>query len=146
MKSELMAFLMEMAKSPFLRAVALAVVFDTIMGVLRAIKERKFNSCVGINGAIRKVGMVMSILFLHLADAVVGINLIGFVPKDLWAVMGMETPLHLGMAEFFAILFTAYEVVSILKNMTLAGLPVKGLWQKVKGLLSKYTTELPDEN
>ena len=58
----------------------------------------------------------------------------------------METPLHLGMSEFFAILFVAYEIVSILKNMTLAGLPVKGLWQKVKALLSKYTTELPDED
>lgn len=146
MKSQLMEFLMEMAKSPFLRAVALAVVFDTIMGVLRAIRERKFNSCIGINGAIRKVGMILSILFLHLADAVVGINFVGFVPKGLWETIGTETPLHLGMAEFFAILFVAYEVVSILKNMTLAGLPVKGLWQKVKDLLSKYTTELPDED
>lgn len=146
MKSELLEFFMQMAQSPFLRAVALAIVFDTIMGVLRACKERKFNSCVGINGAIRKVGMILSILFLHLADVVVSINLIGFIPKDLWAVIGMETPLHLGMSEFFAILFVAYEIVSILKNMTLAGLPVKGLWQKVKALLSKYTTELPDED
>lgn len=146
MKSELMEFLMQMAQNPFLRAVALAIVFDTIMGVLRACKERKFNSCVGINGAIRKVGMILSILFLHLADVVVNINLIGFMPKELWAAIGMETPLHLGMAEFFAILFVAYEIVSILKNMTLAGLPVKGLWQKVKALLSKYTTELPDED
>ena len=146
MKSELLEFLMQMAQSPFLRAVALAIVFDTIMGVLRACKERKFNSCVGINGAIRKVGMILSILFLHLADVVVSINLIGFIPKDLWAVIGMETPLHMGMTEFFAILFVSYEIVSILKNMTLAGLPGKGLWQKVKALLSKYTTELPDED
>ena len=83
MKSELLEFLMQMAQSPFLRAVALAIVFDTIMGVLRACKERKFNSCVGINGAIRKVGMILSILFLHLADVVVSINLIGFIPKEL---------------------------------------------------------------
>lgn len=39
MKSELLEFLMQMAQSPFLRAVALAIVFDTIMGVLRACKE-----------------------------------------------------------------------------------------------------------
>ena len=146
MKSELMEFLLEMAKNQFLRAVALAVVFDTIMGVLRAVKERKFNSCIGINGAIRKVGMILSIIFLRLADAVIGINLIGFLPKEMWAAIGMDAPLHLGMAEFFAILFVAYEIVSILKNMALAGLPVKGLWQKIKAILSKYTTELPDDD
>ena len=146
MKSELMEFLLEMAENPILRAVALAVVFDTIMGVLRAVKERKFNSCIGINGAIRKVGMVLSIIFLRLADAVIGINLIGFLPKEMWAAIGMDAPLHLGMAEFFAILFVAYEIVSILKNMTLAGLPVKGLWLKIKTVLSKYTTELPDDD
>ena len=146
MKSELMEFLLEMAENQFLRAVALAVVFDTIMGVLRAVKERKFNSCIGINGAIRKVGMILSIIFLRLADAVIGINLIGFLPKEMWAAIGMDAPLHLGMAEFFAILFVAYEIVSILKNMALAGLPVKGLWQKIKAVLSKYATELPDDD
>lgn len=146
MKSELMEFLLEMAENPFLRAVALAVVFDTIMGVLRAVKERKFNSCISINGAIRKVGMILSIIFLRLADAVIGINLIGFLPKEMWAAIGMDAPIHLGMAEFFAILFVAYEIVSILKNMTLAGLPVKGLWLKIKAILSKYTTELPDDD
>ncbi len=146
MKSELTEFLLEMAKNQFLRAVALAVVFDTIMGILRAVKERKFNSCVGINGAIRKVGTILSIIFLRLADAVIGINLIGFLPKEMWAAIGMDAPLHLGMAEFFSILFVAYEIVSILKNMALAGLPVKGLWQKIKGILSNYTTELPDDD
>lgn len=146
MKSELMEFLLEMAENQFLRAVALAVVFDTIMGILRVVKERKFNSCVGINGAIRKVGMILSIIFLRLADAVIGINLIGFLPKEMWAAIGMDAPLQLGMAEFFSILFVAYEIVSILKNMALAGLPVKGLWQKIKAILSNYTTELPDDD
>ena len=146
MKNVMMEFVLEMTCNPFLRAAALAVVFDTIMGILRAIKERKFNSCIGINGAIRKVGMILSILFLSLADTIIGINLVGFIPVELWAKLGMETPFHLGLAEFFAILFIAYEIVSILKNMTLAGLPVKGLWKKVKDILSKYTTELPDED
>ena len=43
----------------FLQLVLIAVVLDTIFGVLRAIKERKFNSNFGINGAIRKVGMLV---------------------------------------------------------------------------------------
>ena len=49
-----------------------------------------------------------------------------------------------GLAEFFGLLYLAYEVVSILKNMALCGLPVKRLWQFVRNLLSKYTDELPD--
>lgn len=146
MKSEAVELVIEMVKNPILQAVALVIVFDTIMGMLRAIKERMFNSCVGINGAIRKVGMIVSILFLRLADAVIGVNLIGFVPMELWTALKMKVPLHLGLAEFFGILFVAYEIVSILKNMTLAGLPVKGIWKQVKNWLSKYTTELPDED
>ena len=106
MKEEIAAFILAETANPIFRLVALAVVFDTIMGVFRAIKERKFNSCVGINGALRKVGMIVSIIFLSIAD----------------------------------------EIVSILKNMTLAGLPVKKLWDAVKKFLGKYTEELPDDD
>lgn len=146
MKSEILAFLMAEAANRFFRMVALAIVFDTIMGVFRAIKERKFNSCVGINGAIRKVGMLVSIVCLAVADKILEINLIGFIPADIWGKVGMAAPAAIGMAEFFSILFIAYEVVSILKNMTLAGLPVKKLWGLVKNFLGKYTEELPDDD
>ena len=132
--------------NPFFQAVALAIVFDTIMGLLRAVREKSFNSCFGINGAIRKVAMVICILFLGLADKIIGLNLIGFIPVDLWTVAGLQTPVSVGLMEFFALLFVLYEIVSILKNMTLAGLPVKGVWKNVKTFLSKYTTELPDDD
>lgn len=146
MKEEIAAFILAETANPIFRLVALAVVFDTIMGVFRAIKERKFNSCVGINGAIRKVGMIVSIIFLSIADKILSINLIGFIPSGLWSDIGMQTPAVIGMAEFFSLLFIAYEIVSILKNMTLAGLPVKKLWNAVKKFLGKYTEELPDDD
>lgn len=139
-------FVTAMAHNSFFQGVALAIVLDTLMGLLRAIKEKTFNSCFGINGAIRKVAMVICILFLGLADKIIGLNLIGFIPKDLWQLIGMQTPAVIGLMEFFAILFIVYEIVSILKNMTLAGLPVKGLWMKVKSFLLQYTTELPDDD
>lgn len=132
--------------NPFFQAVALAVVFDTIMGLLRAVKEKSFNSCFGINGAIRKVAMVICILFLGLADKIIGLNLIGFIPADLWVAVGVCAPAAVGLMEFFSLLFVLYEIVSILKNMTLAGLPTKSVWKNVKAFLSKYTTELPDDN
>ena len=50
------------------------------------------------------------------------------------------------MDQFFEILFLTYEVVSILKNMVLCGLPVKKVWLYVKMFLSKYTDELPDDD
>lgn len=126
---------------PLLQFVALAIVFDTIFGVIRAVKDRQFNSCVGIDGAIRKISMIISLIFLVLADALVNVNLVGFIPQELRAGIGME---QIGLSEFFCLLYIAYEIISILKNMALCGLPVKGIWIAVRSLLSKYTTELPD--
>lgn len=146
MEKAVFEFVETMVHNTFFQAVALAIVFDTLMGLLRAIKEKSFNSCFGINGAIRKVAMVLCTLFLGLADKIICLNLIGFIPKDLWILIGIQTPAVIGLMEFFAILFIIYEIVSILKNMTLAGLPVKGLWVKVKTFLSRYTTELPDDD
>ncbi len=127
--------------NPLLQMVALAIVFDTIFGVIRAIKEHCFNSCVGIDGAIRKVSMIISLVFLVLVSSLFPLNLIGFIPEDIRTIMGVD---EITLAEFFSLLYIAYEIISILKNMTLCGLPVKGVWIAVKGFLSKYTTELPD--
>jgi len=133
----------EATHNPLLQLVALAIVFDTVFGVLRAIKERRFNSCVGIDGALRKVGMVLSLVFLRLADHVISVNLIGFIPESAREVIGLKT---IGMAEFFALLYIAYEVISVLKNMALCGLPVKGIWDSLKRILGKYTDELPEKS
>ena len=50
-----------LAGNSFFEILLIAVALDTILGVLRAIKEHKFNSCVGIDGAIRKVAMLLSV-------------------------------------------------------------------------------------
>lgn len=129
------------AHDKILMLVCLAVIFDTTFGVLRAIKEKCFNSCVGIDGAIRKIAMLVSLIFLVVVDALVNINLIGFVPEEARAWMGVEI---VGVAQFFALLYIAYEIISIFKNMALCGLPVKKVWQYVREFLGKYTDELPD--
>lgn len=125
----------------------LAVVIDTIFGIFRAIKERKFNSCLGINGAIRKIGMIVCVVFCIIIDTVVNLNLIGFLPDA--ALEWMHTYMNIesiGLAWFFGILFIVYEIVSILKNMTLCGLPVKGVFIYVRTFLLKWTSELPDDD
>lgn len=126
----------------FLQLVLIAIVLDTLFGVLRAIKERRFNSNFGINGAIRKCGMLVCLLALVIVDRIAAVNLIGFIPEQVREYMAVD---RIGTMEFFATLFVAYEIISILKNMYLCGLPVKKIWQTVKAFLQKYTDELPTD-
>lgn len=141
MNMTLTQFIDAAAQNRVIQLVVLAIVFDTIFGVLRAVKEKKFNSCAGIDGAIRKVGMLISLVFMLAVDVLVKVNLIAFIPESVRTYLGLTT---VGVAEFFSLLYIAYEVVSILKNMTLCGLPIKGIWEKVRAFLTKYTEELPD--
>lgn len=130
------------AHNKLIQLVIIAVIIDTLFGVLRAIKEHNFNSCFGINGAIRKCGMIISIMLLVVVDYITNFNMIGFLPDEVRQYIGNS----IGISGFFAILYIAYETVSILKNMALCGLPVKKLWLYVKTFLSKYTDELPDDD
>lgn len=124
-----------------IQLVVAAVIFDTLFGVIRAAREHKFNSCFGIDGAIRKISMIVSLCGLLIVDCLVHVNLIGFLPEELRGQIGIE---QVGTAEFFGILYIAYEVVSILKNMYLCGLPVRRVWDTVRKFLQNYTDELPD--
>ena len=121
--------------------VVLMVVTDTVLGCFRAIRQHKFNSSFGIDGAIRKITMLLSLMFLVLLDTAVHINLVAFIPAEILAVVGLEIA---GTTEFFGILYISYEAVSILKNMALCGLPVKAVEEKLRAFLGKYTDELPD--
>ena len=132
----------EAAHDKLLQLVIIAIITDTVFGMLRAIKDHDFNSCFGINGAIRKCAMILSIILLVIVDYITQFNLIGFLPEEVRQFFGES----IGIAGFFEILFLTYEVVSILKNMVLCGLPVKKIWSYVRTFLSKYTDELPDDD
>ena len=132
-----------LAHNTIIQLVVIAVVMDTLFGAGRALKQHKFNSSVGIDGAIRKISMLVSLVFLAVIDGLVHINLIGFIPEEARAYLPQSIN-TIGLAEFFGLLYLCYEVVSILKNMALCGLPVKKLWEAVRKFLGKYTEELPD--
>lgn len=123
----------------FLTILLIAVSLDTVLGVLRAIKEHKFNSCVGIDGAIRKAAMLFSVCLLMAMDVIMKINVLSMVPENYIKVLGIE---KLGICEFFCLLFILYEAVSILKNMTLCGLPVPA---KVKHWIQKFLEDMTEE-
>ena len=132
-----------LSSNSFVKILLIAVALDTILGVLRAIKEHKFNSCVGIDGAIRKAGMLLSVCFLMATDLIMHINVLSMVPEEYVQLLGID---KMGICEFFSLLFILYELVSILKNMTLCGLPVP---TKIKRWIQKFlddmTEELPEE-
>lgn len=120
-------------------AVALAVVLDTLLGFLRSIRTRKFNSSFGIDGAIRKTAIIISVLILMFADYLMGLNLIEFVSEEVREAVNLE---KVGMGEFFCILYILYEATSILKNWYMIGLPVP---KSAKPWLKKLLTEMTDE-
>lgn len=140
MIGELILFI---GKHSFFIILLYAVLMDTILGVLRAVKEHKFNSCVGIDGAIRKVAMLFSVMFLMFIDSMVQIDFLFMIPQEYLQWIGIE---RMGVCELFCILFILYEIISILKNMTLCGLPVPA---RLKGFIQRFlddmTEELPEE-
>lgn len=85
--------------------------------------------------------MLASIVFLLVLGKIVNSNLIGFISEAVRTYIPVES---IGVAAFFGLLYIAYELVSIFKNMTLCGLPVKRIWETVKKFLTQYTDELPD--
>ena len=103
-------FIEAAAHNKIIQLVVLAIVCDTVFGVLRAIKEKKFNSCAGIDGAIRKVGMLISLVFMLAIDVLIKINLIGFIPEQARTYLGLDT---VGVAEFFALLYIACGAVPV---------------------------------
>lgn len=130
-----------------LKLVIIAIIADTVFGIVRAIKEHVFNSSFGIDGAIRKVSMILCITFCIMVDTIINLNFIGFLPESVlkWLQENMHIG-QIGLGAFFGIIFIAYELVSILKNMTLCGLPTKKIYNSVRDFLEKYTNELPSEN
>ena len=118
--------------------VVIMIVMDVVFGSLRAAKERSFNSSVGIDGGIRKVGMLISLVCLAFVDILCPVNLVGFLPETLREYIHMQ---DITVMEFFALLYIVYEVLSVLKNMTLSGLPVRRVWVTVKAFLKKNTGE-----
>ncbi|MDO5546443.1 MAG: phage holin family protein [Eubacteriales bacterium] len=126
----------------FVRLLLIAVCADMVFGSLRAAKYRKWNSAVGIDGAIRKAGMLACVLLFTLIDMVMRVDILGWLPADIRNVLDTCGVVKCGITELFALLFILYEATSVLKNMLLCGLPVPaGLREKLGAWLSTMTEE-----
>ena len=126
----------------FVRLLLIAVCADMVFGSLRAAKYHCWNSAVGIDGAIRKAGMLACVLLFTAIDMMMHVDVLGWLPVDARNVLDACGVVKMGVTELFALLFILYEATSVLKNMLLCGLPVPaGLREKLGAWLSTMTEE-----
>lgn len=123
-----------------IKVLAIFIVLDVIFGFLRSIKERKTNSTIGIDGIIRKTGMLITIIVAIVLDAIANIDLIFFVPEDLKTALKIN---NCGITFLFNALYIIFEILSILKNMKQCGIPFpKKLNSFLEKLLKEFTSEV----
>ena len=132
-------FLQNLISNNIFKVLLVTILMDVIFGVLRAIREHKTNSAIGIDGIIRKVGMLVSIVCIAVIDYIVNINFIGFVPETVRQTINLD---KIGLASVFNFLFIIFEFLSVLKNMVKCKLPIP---KKIQTFLEKALKEYTDE-
>lgn len=126
-----------------MKVLIVVIALDLILGILRAIREKSINSCIGIDGMIRKVGMLIVIVFLTVIDNIIHLNLIGFIPKSIRETLQIG---QVGISSLFNILFIVFEILSIFKNMILCKLPIpKKLQVYLENIMKEFTGEMKKE-
>ena len=125
-----------------MKVLIVVIVLDLILGILRAIRERTVNSCIGIDGMIRKVGMIIVIVFLTIIDTIIHLDLIGFIPETIKETLKLG---KVGISSLFNILFIIFEILSIFKNMILCKLPIpKKLQVYLENIMKEFTGEIKE--
>lgn len=125
-----------------MKVLIVVIVLDLILGILRAIRERSVNSCIGIDGMIRKVGMIIVIVFLTIIDTIIHLDLIGFIPETIKETLKLG---KVGISSLFNILFIIFEILSIFKNMILCKLPIpKKLQVYLENIMKEFTGEIKE--
>lgn len=119
------------------------IILDVIFGVLRAIREKSLNSTIGIDGIIRKVGMLISIVACIILDKMLNIDLIGFIPSEAKTSMNFG---KIGVSDLFTTLYCVFEILSIFKNMIRCKIPIpKKLQNFLEKILNEFTNESKKE-
>lgn len=104
--------------------VAVAIIFDTLLGFFLSVKDKKTYSSIGIDGMIRKASMLACVVFLVCLDYILHINIIGWLPEQILQIFKIVHMDNIGISDVFSVLFVVFELLSILKNWALMGLPM----------------------
>lgn len=126
-----------------MKVLIVVIVLDLILGILRAIREKSINSCIGIDGMIRKVGMIIVIVLLTIIDTIIHLDLIGFIPETIKETLKLG---KVGISSLFNILFIIFEILSIFKNMIMCKLPIpKKLQVYLENIMKEFTGEIKEK-
>ena len=135
-------FISNFLNNNVIKVLVIFIILDTIFGILRAIKYKKINSAIGIDGLIRKAGMLLSIFFFYMVDFIISLDLIGFIPSEFKELINIE---KIGIGDLFGLMFIVFELLSVLKNMALCKLPIpKKLQNFLNKLLKEFTQEIKE--
>ena len=135
-------FIEGLISNPTIKVLIIFIVLDTIFGIIRAMRTKKVNSAIGIDGIIRKAGMLISIFFFKMVDYVIDIDLILFIPETLKEVINIS---KVGIGDLFSLIFIVFELLSVLKNMVLCKIPIpKKLQNFLNKLLKEFTQEIKE--
>lgn len=127
----------------FFKILIAVIVLDVILGTFRAIVEKGLNSTIGIDGIIRKIAMIVTILICLFVDTLVDINIIGLIPQNWRDIIHLQ---KVGVGDFFGLMYIVFESLSILKNMHKIKLPVpKIIRTKIEKLLKDLTSEIKED-
>lgn len=131
-----------LSRNKSIQMLCIFIVLDVVFGFLRSIKERKTNSTIGIDGIIRKTGMLITIATAIVIDKIADIDLIFFIPENIKNVLNLN---ECGIAILFNSLYIIFESLSILKNMRKCGIPFpRKLNDFLEKLLTEFTSEVED--
>lgn len=140
-----MMFFNSLLNSNGFKVLLVVICLDVFFGILRAIKQKKLNSSIGIDGIIRKCGMLVSTIFIKMIDFIVDLDFLGFIPLGVKEVLNIQN--QFGIGSLFALLFIIFEALSVLKNMVICKLPIPKKLQKwLEKALHEFTTEIKDES
>lgn len=127
--------------------VAVAIIFDTLLGFFLSVKDKKTYSSIGIDGMIRKASMLACVVFLVCLDYILHINIICWLPEQILQIFKIVHMDNIGISDVFSVLFVVFELLSILKNWALMGLPMfKGVNEWIEKFLETFTEELPKKD
>lgn len=135
-----MMFFENLLNSNGFKILLVTICLDTIFGILRALKQRKLNSSIGIDGIIRKCGMIVATIFIKMIDFMIDFDFLAFVPSIIKEYFNFD---QFGIGSLFALLFIIFEALSVLKNMVICKLPIpKKLQAWLEKALSEFTSEI----
>lgn len=135
-----MMFFENLLNSNGFKILLVTICLDTIFGILRALKQRKLNSSIGIDGIIRKCGMIVATIFIKMIDFMIDLDFLAFVPSIIKEYFNFN---QFGIGSLFALLFIIFEALSVLKNMVICKLPIpKKLQAWLEKALSEFTSEI----